>query len=76
MVRVAVLCCCCSRWPRCYLLDIERREGDCLPEVASVLAGDPEVLVPFLLNDRVVLDRQSVPHHLVATLQVRADVLA
>ena len=33
------------------LLDVERREGDCLPEVAAVLARDAEMLVPFLLNN-------------------------
>lgn len=45
-----------------YSLDIEEWEGDCLPEVVAVLAGDFEVLVPFLLYERVVLDRYCVPH--------------
>ena len=48
--------------PEKDLLDIEEGEGDGLPEVVAVLAGDLEVLVPLLLNQRVVLDRHSVPH--------------
>ena len=45
-----------------YLLDIEEGEGDSLPDVHAVLAGDLEVLVPLLLDQRVVLDRHRVPH--------------
>ena len=44
------------------LLDIEEGEGDGLPEVVTVLAGDLEVLVPLLLDQRAVLDRHRVPH--------------
>ena len=45
-----------------YLLDIEEGEGDRLPHVHPVLASHLEVLVPLLLNQRVVLDRHRVPH--------------
>lgn len=45
-----------------YSLNIEEWEGDCLPEVVAVLAGDFEMLVPFLLYERVVLDCYCVPH--------------
>ena len=44
------------------LLDIQEGEGDSLPEVVAVLAGHLEVLVPLLLDQRVVLDRHRVPH--------------
>ncbi len=45
-----------------YSLDVEKGERDGLPEVQSVLAGHLEVLVPLLLDQRVVLDRHRVPH--------------
>lgn len=45
-----------------YSLNVQKREGDRLPEVVAVLASDLEVLVPFLLDHRVVLHRHRVPH--------------
>ena len=45
-----------------HLLDIEEGKCDRLPHVHAVLARDLEVLVPLLLDQRVVLDRHRVPH--------------
>lgn len=47
-----------------YLLDIQEREGDGLPEIVSVLAGDLKVLVQLFLDQRVVLHRDCVPHQI------------
>ena len=51
------------------LLNVKGRKRDRFPEVASIFARHSKVLVPFLFDDRVVLNRQSVPHNLIAALQ-------
>lgn len=45
-----------------HLLNIKKREGDGFPEVVAVLAGDFEVFIQFLFDERVVLHRDCVPH--------------
>lgn len=52
------------------LLHVHGWESNGLPEVTAIFAGYAIVLVPFLLNHRVVLDRKGVPHHLVPPLSV------
>ena len=47
-----------------YVLDVKKGKGDGLPEVVSVLAGDFEVLVELLLDERVVLHGNGVPHEI------------
>lgn len=45
-----------------YSLDIEKGERHRLPKVVAVLARHLEVLVELLLDQRVVLHRDCVPH--------------
>jgi hypothetical protein len=44
------------------LLYIEKRECHSLPEVIAVFASYFKMLIPFLLDHRVVLNRDCVPH--------------
>lgn len=46
------------------LLNIQEWKRDSLPKVVAVFAGDLKVLVPFFFNQRAVLDRHGVPHHI------------
>ena len=45
-----------------YSLDVQERKRYRFPKVVTVLARHLEVFVELLLNQRVVLHRDSVPH--------------
>lgn len=47
-----------------YLLDIKKGKCHRLPKVVTVLAGNFEVLVEFLLYQWIVLHRDRVPHEI------------
>ena len=56
-----------------YLLDVEERKGDRLPDVIAVLACHLEVFVPFLLDHGVVLYRHRVPHEVLLQAQTETS---
>lgn len=45
-----------------YLLNIQKWERDGLPEIVAILAGNFEMFVEFLFDQRVILYGYGVPH--------------
>lgn len=46
------------------LLNVQEREGNSLPEIITILAGDFEMFVEFLFDQRIVLYGDCVPHEI------------
>ena len=44
------------------LLYIQKWESDCFPKIISIFTSDFEMFIPLFFDQRIILDRHSVPH--------------